>query len=66
MDSLVKTSYPGYKKDARNNVIINTNTDQYQTYVQQISKSKQFKQMKNELDELKRAVAALTLKGNTA
>lgn len=59
MSHAAKTTIPGYKKDKRNNVVINTNVHQYEQYVRQIAKSKEFNAMKKELDALKSIVAQL-------
>lgn len=59
MGDLKKTKFPGYMKDMEHNVVINTDTRQYEEYLRQVSKSKQFQNMKKELSELKTIVAQL-------
>jgi hypothetical protein len=66
MSELVKTQFPGFKKDKKHNVVINTDIRQYEDYVRQLNKSKQFKQMQQEINDLKQLVLTLLPKPGTS
>ncbi len=59
MSDLVKTQFPGFKKDRKHNVVINTDIRQYEDYVRQVNKSKQFSKMAEEIASLKELVNSL-------
>ena len=48
-----QTNVPGYVKDPSTNVVINTDAGQYETFIRQRDKSKEFNQMKAELTDIK-------------
>lgn len=64
--ALVKTSAPGYMKDPKTNVVINTDAHQYADYVRQKTNAREFNRMKTELAEMKQQIALLlSQKANT-
>lgn len=55
----VKTNFSNYVKDMDNNVVINKNTSEYDLYVQEREKSKQFRKMLTDVERLNKKVDEL-------
>lgn len=53
---LVKTNVPGYYKDTETNVIINT-SDEYQKYLHQRDKSKDYDALKNKVHKMENDIS---------
>jgi hypothetical protein len=66
MSDTVKTNYPGYVKNKKTNVVINTDINQYQNYLRQVNKSKEFQAMKAQVEEMREMLALLLEKSNQA
>lgn len=54
-----KTNHAGYEKDVSSNFVINKNDNEYALHVQNREKAKEFRQMKQDIETLKRQVASL-------
>lgn len=54
-----KTNIDGLVKDLNTNVIVNNNNSEYQLYLQNKMRSKQTKNLQNEIDNVKKEISEI-------